>query len=269
MKAAINGATTMPYSLEEDICAAAEAGFQGIEIWWEKVPKYLESHTMEELAASLKRQHIVPVGICPFLVSPFRDTKKCRETFERALETAEAIGCDLITVCPDFRPAGMSVEDGRKRHAEEFSWYAGKAQEKNIRLAIEPIAGHTMVPGPAEALCLAEMAGSPDNLGIVLDTFHYMRSGITEEAVLSIPKDRLYIVHINDSQPGMAEELRDADRLYPYEGCINLDRYREMLETVGYEGYCSVEVFRPEYWEQKIKEINKKAFQSSKRFWKK
>jgi len=36
MKSCINGATTMPYSLEEDIRSAGEAGFERVEIWLQR-----------------------------------------------------------------------------------------------------------------------------------------------------------------------------------------------------------------------------------------
>lgn len=265
MRPAINGATTMKYTLEEDIRAASVAGFEGIEIWWDKVGAYLEEHTAEELKNELETWKVVPAGICPFLVSPFRDTKKHRETYKEALNVAEIVGCSLLTVCPDYRPAGMSVREGMRRHGEEFAWYAGMAKEKGVRLAIEPIGGHSMIPGPAEALELICLAGSPDNLGIVYDTFHYMKSGVPDEEILRMPVDRLYMVHVNDCDKGMAEELQDKDRCYPFEGCIDLEGTKRMLRAIGYNGFCSVEVFRPIYWEQDIRIINEKAYYSVKK----
>lgn len=266
MKLAINGATTMKYSLEDDIKAASKAGFEGIEIWWDKVVKYLTQHSGTDLLNELKKHHVAPAGICPFLVSPFRDTGELRAEFKKALGIAEMIQCDLITVCPDYRPMGMSVEDGLNCHAREFAWYAGLALEKGIRLAIEPIGCHTLIPGPKEALKLIEAAGNGENLGIVLDTFHYARSGVTEQEIRDIPVEKLFIVHVNDSEEGMAEELQDKNRLYPFEGCLDLKYYKRLLKEIHYEGYCSVEVFRTEYWEQDIKVINERAFRSAEEF---
>ena len=48
MRTCINGATTMPYPLEEDIRSAARAGFEGVELWVPKVEKYLEAHSPAE-----------------------------------------------------------------------------------------------------------------------------------------------------------------------------------------------------------------------------
>lgn len=266
MRSAINGATTMKHTLEEDIRAASAAGFEGIEIWWDKVEPYLKGHQADELKDELEKWKIVPAGICPFLVSPFRDTVKLRETYKKALDVAEIIGCGLLTVCPDFRPINMSVREGMKQHGEEFAWYAERAQEKKVKIAIEPIGGHSMISGPTEALELISLAGAPENVGIVFDTFHYMKSGVSREEMLKIPADRLYMVHLNDCGKGMAEELQDKDRCYPFEGCMDLKGIAQILKDIGYTGFCSVEVFRPAYWEQELKVINEKAFCSIKTF---
>ncbi len=42
MQACINGATTRPYALEEDLVAAGAAGFPLVEIWAGKLQTYLE-----------------------------------------------------------------------------------------------------------------------------------------------------------------------------------------------------------------------------------
>ncbi len=262
MKRAINGATTMPYSLEEDLHAAATAGFQGVEIWWDKLVCFQEKHTLIELKSILKDSMISIAGICPFLVSPFRNTKTLRADFLQALRVSSELGCDLITVCPDFRPMDMSREDALKWHADAFAWHAEQAAELSIRLCIEPIARHTLVPGPMEAITLIESAGNPKNLGILMDTFHYMCSSISVETVRKIPIEKLWMVHVNDSERGAIEELKDENRLYPMEGYIDLKGYMEALRSIGYNGYLSVEVFRPAYWQLPIVEINRRARES-------
>ena len=262
MKNAINGATMMPYGLQEDIAAAAKAGFEGIEIWWDKVKKYLENHSYADIKALLRDDNILPAGLCPFLVSPFRNTDSLKEDFMRGLEAAGEIGCGLLTVCADFRPINLTKSEALKRHSELFAWHAEKATQYGIRLAIEPIGCHTLVGGPIEALELVRTAGSPANLGILMDTFHYMRSSIGPDVIREIPAEKLYIVHVNDSEYGMIEELADKHRLYPTEGFIDLKGDMLALKDIGYDGFLSVEVFRPEYWEDPIDVITRRAMDS-------
>ncbi len=261
MKYAINGATTMPYSLEDDIVHAAGAGFEGIEIWWDKLKAYLESHSIPILKDLFLKNNLQAAAICPFLVSPFRNTEELRNEFLRALEIAPQLGCKLIVVCPDFQPVTLSVEKAMERHCREFEWYGVRAAENGIMLAIEPIGGHTLVPGPAEALKLIECMGNRDNMGIVMDTFHYMKSNISMDTIEKIPVERLFIVHVNDSEDGMINELQDKNRVYPTLGKIDLKSNIEALRRIGYKGYLSVEIFREEYWKDSAEKINSSAYE--------
>jgi 2-keto-myo-inositol isomerase len=262
MRFAINGATTMPYTLEEDVLAAAGTGFQGVEIWWGKLVRYQEKHSLSELRALLSDNALAITGLCPFLVSPFRNTESLRADFQQALHASGEIGCDLITVCPDFRPMELSREEAFKRHADAFAWHAEQAAKAGVRLCIEPIARHTLIPGPMEALALIKSAGDPENLGVLMDTFHYMCSGISPDTIRAIPLEKLWLVHANDSERGAVEELKDEDRLYPTEGYIDLKADMDALVSIGYDGYLSVEVFRPAYWRLPIGEINRRARES-------
>lgn len=259
MKSCINGATTMPYSLEEDIAAAAPAGFEGLEIWWEKLVAYLDKHSARELTQRLDHSGLIPVSICPLRIWPFRDSEPARQEFREAIQIASQIGCALLAVCPDFQPARLTREQALAIHAEELAAMALLASENGIRLTVEPIGGHTLVPGPTEALQLIEMAGAPANVGILMDTFHYFRSGITDQEIQAIPLDKLDIIHVNDCEDGALNELTDAHRLYPTLGVIPA-RQLSLLKDQGYSGFLSVEVFRPEYWEQPIEEIAGSAY---------
>lgn len=108
MKPLLNGATCMKHPLEQEIPAAAAAGFVGLELWWDKVVDYLKAHTVSDLAALLRENHIEAFGICPLAFSPFRETEGCRQDIARALEIAAAIGCPMLTICSYGRPIELS-----------------------------------------------------------------------------------------------------------------------------------------------------------------
>lgn len=259
MKSGINGATTMPYSLEQDIAAAARAGFEGLEIWWDKLVTYLDKHSADDLKQELENSGLIPVSICPLRIWPFRDSEPARQEFRDAVQLAPKIGCKLLAVCPDFQPARLSREEALAIHAKELAVMARLAADSGVHLTVEPIGGHTLVPGPTEALKLIEMAGAPENVGVLMDTFHYFRSGVSDQEIQGIPLDKLDIVHVNDCEDGALNELTDAHRLYPTLGVIPA-RQLSLLKDRGYDGYLSVEIFRPEYWERPIEEITSMAY---------
>ncbi len=67
MKTCINGATTMPYSLEDDIKSAGKTGFQGVQIWKDKLDRYLQDHPKRDLKDLISQYNLGISSIYPFL----------------------------------------------------------------------------------------------------------------------------------------------------------------------------------------------------------
>ena len=59
---------------------------------------------------------------------------------------------------------------------------------------------------------------------------------------------RIFAFHLNDLQDTPKEAITDATRLLPGLGVVPLDEICARLRRIGYEGPCSIELFRPEYW---------------------
>lgn len=263
MRPCINGATTRPYPLEEDLAAAGEAGFPLVEIWSGKLQTYLERHSVAELRGALGAAGLGIAAICPYSLRCFGDWRQGLAAVERAAALAAELGAPALLVCPDAPGAEEAGRDALARAGERAKAYAESAGRAGVRLAIEPLGGHPFVPGAREAMALIEAAGSPPELGLMLDTFHYYKSAVSPEAIAAVPADRWVILHVNDCV-GAAErpaaELRDADRLYPGEGALPLVQTLRHFQAIGFTGGVSVEVFRPAYWELPIGEINRRAY---------
>jgi 2-keto-myo-inositol isomerase len=249
----------MPYSLEQDIAVAADAGFDGIELWWPKVQTFLENKSRDKLEGLLAEHKLPPVALCPLRIRPFQDTGEARESFDLAVGVAPVIGCSVFIVCPEQYPDTISRDEALSLTAQEVKRFAEKAATNDIRLAIEPIGRHNLIPGPRQALELMELAGAPENLGLMMDTFHYYKSEIPNEDLEAVPIEKLYIVHINDSEDHPRDQLIDAHRLYPTLGVIPLKEKLIILKKKKYDGYLSLEIFRPSYWQEKPEKIVKEG----------
>ena len=71
--------------------------------------------------------------------------------------------------------------------------------------------------------------------------------------------DKLFIFHINDAENLPKEELTDAHRLYPGEGILPIKEIKERFDKIGYDRMVSIEIFRPEYWNEDPFEVARKA----------
>ena len=62
--------------------------------------------------------------------------------------------------------------------------------------------------------------------------------------------EKLFIFHINDAENLPREQLTDAQRLYPGTGILPIREIKKHFDKIGYDRMVSIEIFRPEYWEQ-------------------
>lgn len=249
MHSCINGATTMPYSLEDDLAAAEQAGFEGVEIWASKLNKYLESHSADDLKGLLDRHHLKVASLCPYSLVGFSDNRGHIIAIRKAAEVAAAIGCPVLLVCPDVPPAGMDLEAAYDAMANVACTYADWAEQHGVKIAIEPLGNHPFVPGPTEAMEIITRADH-DALGLMMDTFHYYKSGVPMDAIRAIPVEKLLILHVNDCEDLPRAQLTDKHRLHMGEGVIPLKEMLGIVKRNGYDGYLSVEIFRDAYWKQ-------------------
>ena len=60
----------------------------------------------------------------------------------------------------------------------------------------------------------------------------------------------------------LARFLDDSKRLFPGEGVIDLRRFKEELESLGYKGFVSLELLRPSYWHQDPMQIARRGRES-------
>lgn len=250
MRSCLNGATTMPYTLEQDISAAHRAGFEGLELWQSKLASYLENHDVGDLASSLRLSGISPAAICPTDFRLFSETAQAFDKFKRWAKVAVAIGCPVLLVCADLPPEGMGREEAFRAGGRQAREYAKVAADHGLKVAIEPLGMNPFIPGPVEALDLIEASGGQSSMGLMLDTFHYHKSGVTLDEMRAIPVPRLLIVHINDVPALSREEMQDSDRVYPGLGAMPLKSVLGVMREIGYEGFVSVETFNRDYWKR-------------------
>jgi 2-keto-myo-inositol isomerase len=184
----------------------------------------------------------------PFQV--FDDATEALEAVSRASVLGVELGAEtLLVYCGVGVPEGVSREAAVARAGYVAGRYADAAAP--LTIALEPIGRAGLMPGPDEALAVATASGR-NNVGIMMDTCHYYVSEIPSERVRAIPADKLLLVHINDVEDRPVTDLAEHHRLMPGLGVLPLREDLAALQDTGYDGYLSVEIFRPEYWSQPI-----------------
>ena len=149
------------------------------------------------------------------------------------------MGAPLVTI-GSFRGRLAAVgEDGRERLRVVLREAAAYAQERGIRLALEPLNHYEMdfLNRAEEVLSFIQEMGHPA-LGVLLDTYHFNmeESSWTEPFRRAMVAGKLWHVHLGDN-----------NRLPPGRGLINFHAIIAILREAGYRGYLSAELWaRPD-----------------------
>lgn len=260
----LNGATTGDrVDVEADIRAAAEAGYQFVELRDAKIARYLGAGgSLAGLSAQMR-----DAGVAGLSINALEDsTLHVGEAFEPILarcrtlcEWAKALDCPYVIAVPSFltadgppgdspRPVGLAETEVRRRTAASLRKMTAEAAGFGVRVGFEFLGFPTCsVSTLRAARGVIDDVGDP-RLGLVIDAFHFYVGGSQPEDLDGLDASRVFIVHLDDAEAGDPAALADAQRLLPGEGVIPLRALITRLQTAGYRGAYSLELFRPEYW---------------------
>ena len=253
MLLALNGATTIKAALETDIRVSSEARYDYLEIWEPKLSDFLQQRPMSQLNQIFAENAVQPLSINALENITFQSTERWNQIQQdcaRLCERAKELGCRFLVVVPSpLPPGGATREEAKRESIEKLEILLGIAKRKGVALAFEFL-GEPGCSVQDLALCneIVEEIDDPD-LGMVLDVFHFYSGGSSLDSIRQVDPDRLFVVHLNDSEDLPLQDLRDEHRLLPGEGVIPLGEILGQIREIGYEGIYSIELFRPDYWE--------------------
>ncbi|WDR03510.1 sugar phosphate isomerase/epimerase [Devosia algicola] len=254
MKTCFNTITAgLDRRLEDIIAACTKSGFDGMELDLRAIDEAASRLSINDIRQRLADGGLAAVSVMAFDLAPFAVDGAALDRFKRGAAVAQEVGAPiLLTFCFAPVPEGMSEEAALEVAGKRAALYAEVAGPTKI--ALEPIGRAELMGGPVAALDIARRTGSA-NVGVMMDTFHYYLSQVPDADVLKIPLEKLFIVHVNDSEDRPIAELKDAHRMHVGEGILPLNHDLELLRKLGYDGYLSVEIFREQYWKQPVEQV--------------
>jgi len=253
MKLALNGATTMRADLPTDLLAAQSAGYDYLEIWAAKLRAFLKQNSIADLQALFNKHQVPPLSINSIEHITFRDETAYQEIKQQCHELcsiAAQIDCPYVVVVPGRLPVGgASVGEIKTESIRVLNELADIAATYNVSLAFEFLGqADCSVQTLAQANEIAE-AVDRENVGLIIDSFHFYAGGSSIEMIQSVAPDSIYVFHLNDAEDLPRAQLEDRHRLYPGSGILPLSEMFRAFNRIGYDRVASIEIFRPEYWE--------------------
>jgi len=268
MKIAFNQATTMKHStLELDLAYCEKHGYDGIEIRLDKLKDYLRRHRPQELKAFFERSALRPLAFNALEQISFRDEESFRQIVNdlKLGEIGGIIGCRTVIVVPAFDVGDYTKQAIRDETVRALRQLADLARPYGLRLAFEFVGyPNCSVNTFGQAYDIVREA-ERDNVGIVLDCFHFHAMNSRLEDLRQADPADIFVFHIDDCEDLPAGALRDRHRVWPGQGCIDLDAILRTLKEIGYGEMASVELFRPEYWEWDIERAIRTGYETASR----
>lgn len=258
----MNGATTMHADLATDIEAAGAAGFDYVEIWAAKLREFLKTSSVADLKKLIEGNNLEPYSINSIEHITFRndaDYRKIQAECEELSRVAAEINCPYIVVVPGKLPENATKEEITEESVRVLNELADISAKYNVGLAFEFL-GQTDCSVQTLDFCkeIVEKVNR-ENVGLVIDTFHFYAGNSSFEAIETLDPKKLFIFHINDAEDMPRETLTDAHRLYPGTGILPIREIKQRFDKIGYDRMVSIEIFRPEYWTQDPFEVARKA----------
>jgi 2-keto-myo-inositol isomerase len=255
MNLCISQATTLPAPFADDIAAFAGVGWEDVEIWLTKLEKHLESASVEDTRRLFADRHIRPAAAAyqgGLLLSQGEQRKAHFDHFRRRLELCQTFGIPTLLLVADFaqRPDQTDLQRAVVSLAQAAQWAAGF----DVKVALEFRGSDAFCTSLDTALGLVGQCGQP-NVGVCLDLFHYYKGPSKPEDLAGLTRQNLAFVQFADVAGVPRELMSDADRVMPGDGDFQFAPVVETLRRIGYDGYVSLEVTNPVFWQMKLTQV--------------
>jgi len=263
---AFHGATTMTSDLETDVAVSAHAGFKALEVWAAKIDRYLAAHSLNDLKGLFENFAILPLTLNSIEFIAFRGDEyaQVQARLHEMGKIAQAIGCPTVIVVPSPLPdRNMPWADVVSEYVKILRDLSSIARLYGINLSFEFLGfGWCSVRTPRAAYEIIQKC-KRDNVGMTIDTAHFYCGGGLMSELDQLDPTRIFAFHLDDLEDTPKEAILDSTRLLPGLGIVPLEEICSQLKRIGYAGPCSIELFRPEYWNWDPRELAVKARQAA------
>jgi sugar phosphate isomerase/epimerase len=250
MEYALHAATIMHTNVASDVRIARTVGYDGIELWFPKLARYLNAgYSTSDLRRRLGHLRVTMLdALLPIESSDSRTRRQLRADCEWMAQVAAELDCEAIQVVALDAFEGSRWPEWRRSLVASLTELSEIASPLGVRLALEPVT-FSRFHSLAQALDVIDAVGS-QRVGLCLDTWHLWTSDTPWEQVAELDPAMIVAVHIGDTLERTGQAWSDDDRAaLPGEGVLPLREAIDAIAATGYEGMWAVEMKSRRHWE--------------------
>ena len=157
-----------------------------------------------------------------------------RASVAEALDYAEAVGASMVHAMAGILPPGQRAQEHWDCYVENLAFAATEARSRGIKVIVEAISQGAVpdyfIATPDQAAGAIADAGG-ENIGLLLDVFHTLSTGLDVQEEIAEHAALLAHVHIADF-PGRHE---------PGSATVDFTEIELALREAGYNGFLGCE----------------------------
>jgi len=255
----INQMTVKQLSMPELVDACLELGVPGVGLWREPV----QSYGLEETAKLVRGAGLAVTTLCRggfFTAIDPAERARALDDNRRAVDEAATLGTDTLVLVSGGLPAGSKdLHGARERIADALGELGPYAEERGVRLAIEPLhpmfaSDRCVVSTLAQALDLAERFPA-QQVGVTVDTYHiWWDDRAPEQIARAGAGGRIHTFQLADWTTPLPEGVLNG-RGQIGDGAIDMREWKAYVEAAGYDGPIEVELFNDGLWARDGREV--------------
>jgi 2-keto-myo-inositol isomerase len=277
MKIGFNEATDRlckDHTVMNDLELCEKYGFDYIDIQSECLDRDLEKGlvTLEQLGEWFATHHLKMSSYNALSWFNMKETAaekaEVLARFDEIVRRCNILGCKMIVVVPSEDMQERGLEPTRKEIREDavavLKELLKKAEPHGIRLSLEFCGGPNITINRFEdAYDIVEEINSP-LLGVTFDEYQFYAMASGWEAFEKADGKKIFVWHLNGAEdmPCGAPYNTNEKRLWPgdKDDCLPHKRSADTLKAIGFAGgCCTLEIFRPEYYQLTQEENIKKS----------
>lgn len=264
------------HSVFKDLELCEKYGFDYIDIQSECLNRDLAAgkYTLDELGEWFKNHKLKMLSYNALIFFNMKQTEAEKAAvlheLDEIIRRCNILGCKMIVVVPSMDlPVHATVGEIKADAVAVLKEMVKKVEPHGIKLSLEFCGAPTMSINRFEyAYDIVKTVDSP-YVGITLDQYHFHAMASQWESLEQADGSKIFVWHLNgmEDMPCGAAYNNDEKRLWPGEAgdCLDHKRYADTLKKIGFKGdVCTMEVFRPAYYELTQEENVKKAAEATK-----
>ena len=239
-------------SLEKEIEITAQAGYNAIEPWVEKIHGYVrDGGNLKDIRRKISDSGLTvesSISFFQWIVDDDAERAKGLEQARRDMDVLAQIGGKRIAAPPAgaTREAGLDLMKAAKRYRALLE--LGERMGVVPQLEIWGSSKNLHLLG--EAMFVVIESGHPKAC-LLPDVYHTYKGGSDFNGFKNISASTIQVFHLNDYPADPPREtIGDRDRVYPGDGIAPLTQIIRDLHANGSRAFLSLELFNPTYWKQ-------------------